>query len=303
MKTLLLLTAVCMLSACHTVEPGHVGVVTSWGATEKDTRGEGFGWVGIGTDVYDLSVQVQAVDFEKDNHITVLSRDRLRMGMDLAVQYRLNAADAPKVFQSFYNRSEEQETYSDRLVKPAVKEAIRDVVSHFEALEATQKRDQLSPKILEATRARIRALLVDADLPKDTIQVVGVQVTHIELPNKLRESIEAIQTAQNQAMQRQEEITVAKQEAERLRIEAEGKAAVAQIKAEQDAKVRLITAKSNAEANREVARSLTPQLLDLQRIEANKAILSSGSTSTIVLGGGGNTNTILDLGTLTKARK
>ena len=130
-----------------------------------------------------------------------------------------------------------------------------------------------------------------------------MQVTHIELPNKLRESIEAIQTAQNQAMQRQEEITVAKQEAERLRIEAEGKAAVAQIKAEQDAKVRLITAKSNAEANREVARSLTPQLLDLQRIEANKAILSSGSTSTIVLGGGGNTNTILDLGTLTKARK
>ena len=277
----------------HTVDSGHVGVATDWGTTESWTYHEGFHWIGFGTDVYDMTGQVQALDFVDEDHITVLSKDRLQMGMDLSVQYQLNRGTAPQVFRSFYDRENEVERYTNRVVEPASREAIRNVVSRLDALDAVQQRDHLGPRIRQAVRRSVADLLEDSGVPSYSIRIVGVQVRNITLPERLRESIARIQEAENQAMQRQQEIQVARQEAERNRIAAEGRARVSRINATRDAEVTRIRAEAESSANLLVSRSLTPAVLEARRIDAQRAILTNENTRTFLLGSGGNGQSML----------
>jgi regulator of protease activity HflC (stomatin/prohibitin superfamily) len=301
LRTLALAVALTAVgTGCNvTVEPGHVGVVTDWGDTQGWTYPEGFHWIApIGVNVYQLSTQVQSLDFIGPNHITVLSRDRLQMGMDLSVQYRLHGSEAPEIFRIFYDRSSGFERYTERVVQPSVREAIRDVVSRLDALDAVQQRDQLGLAIRVNIRTKIGNILQESGLPRHAIRIVGVQVRNIELPERLQESIAAIQQAENEALQRQQEIEVARQEAERNRIRAEGQAAVAQIEAERDARVQLTRARATAEANREVSASLTTQILELRRIEAQRDALTAPGNRTLVVGG--DSAPIIDLRAVTR---
>lgn len=301
MKNIISLIVCLFVFGCsYTVEPGNAGVVTDWGEVQDWTYDEGFHWVSPYYDVYEMSTQVKALDFSGDNHISVLSADRLEMGMDLSVQYRLHRGEAPSIFVTYYENN--QETYTSRVVEPAARGAIRDIISRMDAMETVQQRDQIGPRVQRSIVSHVEEALVAAELSPHAIRIVGVQVRNIRLPERLRESINAIQAAENQALQRTQEIEVARQEAEQARIVAEGVATAATIRAQNEAEVRIIAARSNAEANERIARSLTPQLLELQRIQAQRAILSSDNT-TLILGGGQNMTPILDLGNIAGSRR
>ena len=80
-------------------------------------------------------------------------------------------------------------------------------------------------------------------------------------------------------------------EAEEAKIKAEGQAEQARIKAQGTADAQLITATATAEANKKIANSLTPELIELRKIEAQEIFakkwngqepLITGASSTIV---------------------
>lgn len=296
------LIAILLFGCSHTVEPGTVGVVTNWGDVQSWTYPQGFHWIGVADDVYDLNIQVQSLEYSGQNHVSVLSSDRLEMGMDLSIQYRIHPSVAPQIFNLLYNKQEGRELYTSHIVEPAARGAIRDVVSGMAGLEVVQHRSRIGPDVNRLLQHNMRESLRNTGLPEYSITVVSVQVRNIRLPERLRTSIEAIQEAENQALQAQQETEVARQQATRNRITAEGAAAVSTIQAQNAAEVRLIEARSNAEANREISRSLSPELLELRRIDAQRAI-ASGSDRTLIIGGGSNMTPIIDLGAMHANRR
>lgn len=274
-----------------TIDPGHAGVVTDWGVVQPWTFNEGFHWLGFGKDVYLLNTQTQAVDFSEAESIQVLSRDRLPMSVELTIQYKLHdGSTLPKVFQTFYTGEEEH--YTERVIFPAARTAVRDVVSRLAAMEAVQQRDTLSASVRDRVAAEIGGILINSDVAPEAITIVGVQVRNISIPPRLQQSIERIQEAENAALERQQQIAVASQEAERARIEAEGRLAVARIDAQRAADATRIRAEGDADANRLVSQSLTPNLLRQQEIRAQMALAEHVQTVILGAGGGGNTTVI-----------
>ncbi len=280
-----------VFAGCTTVDPGHVGVVTQWGEVQDWTYPSGTHGSGPSQDVYQVNVQTQALDFSGADHITVLSKDRLDMNMEVTVQYALSRGRAiPAMFQQFFTGSEEH--YTERVVAPAAREAVRDVVSRMDAMDTVQHRNQIGPDILVALSAKVRGILRGSNVPEDALSIIGVQIRAIQLPQNLRQSIAAIQEQQNAVLARQQQIEVNRQEAEANRIRAEGAMAVVRIEAQQDADAARIRAEGQAEANRLMSASLSPQLLRQQEIAAQREL--ARHVQTIVMGGG-NTTTVLPL--------
>lgn len=285
-----ILIAAMFSSGCQwtQIDPGEVGVTTDWGKLTGWTYRSGFHFHAIGIDVFEMSTQVNALDMSGENHINALSRDRLPIGLDVTVQWQINPGQAPSIYENF------RDNIDDRLVIPAAREAIRDVMSQFDAEQAVQHRDQLAPRMTTSMRNAMSAVLHRSGMETYAVRVVGIQVRNIRLPPQIQESIQRIQHARNAAQQREQEIRVAQQEAQRAVAEAEGARRVALIAADQQAQVARrhaegqansirIQAEANAEANRAIAESLTPNLLRLRQIDAQRALAEH--VQTVVLGG------------------
>lgn len=289
MKNVFAIIALCMMTlGCNTtVEPGHTGVVTDWGEVQGWTYNEGFHWISPFHDVYELNVQTQALHFSEGSSIAVLSKDRLNMGVDVTVQYQLAVGDStPTMFQKFFTGEEEH--YTDRVIVPAVRTAVRDVVSRLDAMDAVQQRDTLSQQVSDRVTREVHNTLANSDVPGYAVHLVGVQIRNIGIPQRLQESIARIQQAENQALERQQQIAVASQEAERARIEAEGALTVARINAERTAESRRISAQGTADANRLISASITPNLLRQQQIQAQMKLAEH--VQTVIMGGGSGSN-------------
>lgn len=264
---------------CHTVEPGHVGVAVNWGKVEPWCYSEGYHGISPFTDVYDISVRTQQTEWSGPEAIGVLSSDQLTILLDVTVQYHLNPGQAAAVYRTFGAE------YSNTVVIPAARAAIRDAVNAYTAIDAVSSRDELPRKMVALARARVGALLQSRRLPIWAVSVDDLVIRDIALPQSLQASIASVQQQRQRGEERRQAIATARQEADRARIEAEGAARVAQINAERDALVLGISARATALANREVSASLTREVLELRRIEATRSVLSSAATRTVITDG------------------
>lgn len=280
MKKLLLILAVLSFGCSTTVEPGTVGVAVDWGTTQDWTYPEGFHWVGFGVDVYEMNTQLQSYtmgDGEgEDRAIQCRTSDNLNVGVDVSVQFSLHEHTAPIVYRKLGT------DYTGTVVYPSLRSAVRDAVAEFPAMEAVARRDRLGERMKELMRQLLTETLSSNGVPTYAIRIDNVLLRNVELPQELAESIARVQQQRNAAAERAQAIETARQEAERARIEAEGSARVAQIRAEQAASVRLIEARAESDSNLMVSRSITPQVLELKRIEAQRALLSNDNTRLVI---------------------
>jgi len=187
--------------------------------------------------------------------ISVLDKRGLTVDIDIAVQYRLKAESAPATIEKWGSGWEE------KIINSKVREVVRDVVGQYTAEQLPEMRN----KIAGAIEAKVRQS-IDA-LPSQPVVLASVELRTINLPPKIKDQIERVQIAKQDVtiaeqekekakQQAQKAAEVAKGEAERNRIEAQGEADKIRIEAEEQAK-----------ANELISRSLTPQLLQLEQIK------------------------------------
>lgn len=272
---LLLTTAAC---DCSTVEAGNVGVETDWGRVTGTTYGEGLHVLPATYDIHEMSVRLQNLE-EAD--VQCRSKDNVLVEADITVSYALNRNAAPKVFKSL------GDGYAETVIMPATRSTVRDEVAKVEALLVAQARGSLEDAITRQLRANVRTTLRNQRLPVDAIQINSVQLRNAGLPRSLTESIESIQRQRNQALEREQAYRTTQQEAARLRVEAEGRNAVALLNAQAEAERMRISGESQAAFNRTLSASLTPGLIELRRIEAQRAIVSNPNAHLVVVGGEG----------------
>jgi len=278
-KRAVIVAVLAMVGGCTTVEAGHVGVATKFGKVEGYTFSEGFHWKDPLVSVVQLSYQTQLIDLTSERRVQVLSKDQLPIVVEASVQYHLNEGQAPGVYRFF------GEDYDRRVVYPAVRSAIRDGVAGFEAVELVRSREALAQNIRRLLRREVADLLERRGIPRFSVQIDGMLLRNVELPPSIQESIASVQRQRARSAEREQAINTSMQEAEKLRIEAEGRAKALQIEAE-----------AQAEANRTISQSLSPQVLKIRSIEASERVLTSEGNRVILLPSSGQNPLLLNLG-------
>jgi prohibitin 1 len=243
----LVLFAVLALVAANSVacvHTGHVGVVTVFGRVTGRTMGEGIHLVNPVARVHELNIKTQEVK----ERASVPSREGLIMGLEASVLYHLDPSRAAEVLQKVGT------TYSDVLLVPNLRSAMRAVTaSNMASALYSDARDAIARQILTDLQNQVQ--------PRGIV-VENVLLRDLQLPETLKQAIEAKQQAQQEAQRMEFVLQRERQEAERKRVEAAG------IKDFQDI----------------VTQGISDKLLEWKGIEATMELARSGNSKIVVIG-------------------
>ncbi len=189
------------------------------------------------------------------NAISVLDARGLPVSIDLTVQYKLAPETAPQTIATWGL------AWEDKIINPVVRDVTRNVVGQYPAEELPVKRNEIAVKIEQGIRTNIDAQ------PGQPVKLLTVQLRNIILPQKIKDQIERVQIAKQEAERTKYEVERANQEAKKAAALATGQANARKIKAQGQANAIKIEADANAYANIEIAKSITPNLLKLRQIE------------------------------------
>jgi regulator of protease activity HflC (stomatin/prohibitin superfamily) len=215
--------------------------------TDEPALGEGFHIIAPWNKVYIYNVKQQEV-FE--SKMQVLSSNGLEISLDISVLYQ------PKIEELGLLHKTKGENYLNIIIIPQIRAVARSVVGRYtpEQLYST-KRDAIQNEIYEETQKVVE---------NQYVQLNAVLVRDVTLPIAIREAIERKLNQEQEALEYEFRIEKAKQEAERQRIDAEGKAT----------------------ANRILSASLTQKILQEKGIEATIKLSESSNSKVIVIGSG-----------------
>ncbi|MFD1096018.1 prohibitin family protein [Salegentibacter chungangensis] len=233
-----------------TINSGEAGVLykTFGGGvvTDEPPLSEGFHLVAPWNRVFVYEVRQQSIDEE----MRVLSSNGLEIKLDASVWFQPSYEDLGKLHK------EKGDEYIRRLLQPAVRSAARAVVGRYnpEQLYAS-KREAIQNEIFEETQIL---------LEEQYVQVNEVLVRDVSLPSTIKDAIERKLRQEQESLEYEFRLTKAEQEAERQRIDAEGK----------------------ARANRILSESLTDKVLKEKGIQATVELAKSPNAKTVIIGSG-----------------
>jgi regulator of protease activity HflC (stomatin/prohibitin superfamily) len=205
------------LSSVKQIEPGDVGVQKLFGKVNKNILESGLNIINplvevvtfdVRTQNYTMSAVHDEGDKTGDDAIRVLSADGLEVVIDLTVLYKVVPTEAPRIL------SEIGTDYRDIIVRPICRTKIRDNAVYYDAVALySTKRDEFQSRIFKTIEDdfKIRGLILEQLL-----------VRNITLPESVKAAIESKINAEQDAQKMTFVLQKATQEAERLRVEAQG---------------------------------------------------------------------------------
>lgn len=236
-------------SLTFTINAGERGVIfhTFGGGLDKEyVYNQGFHvkWPWDKIFIYDVKIK------EASSTMQVLSKNGLTIKTDLS--YRFKPSDE----QIGYLHDEIGPGYHDRIILPEIRSATREVIGKYlpEELYST-KREAIQEEIYSRTQEKLNEKYIVLD---------AILIREVELPAKLQAAIERKLEQEQAALEYEYKLQRAQQEAERQRIEAEGKAT----------------------ANNIINASLTDKILKEKGIEATERLANSTNAKVIVVGSG-----------------
>ena len=272
-SALLVVALLALVSASVVVIPaGHVGVQVLFGRVQPTALTEGIQLINPLVDVVKMSVRTETYTMsatgaegavQGDDSIQALSADGLLMPLDITIAYRLVGGDAPLVYRNI------GADYVDKIIRPASRTAVREAIAGFTAQEAySTKREALPQTMHDLLTQRMSALLKQREDFKGATGFIVDQVMlrKIQLPDKVKNAIEAKLEAAQQSEQMEFVLQKERQEAERKRIEAKGVSDFQTI----------------------VSQSINANLLQWKGIEATETLAKSPNAKVVVIGAGRN---------------
>jgi regulator of protease activity HflC (stomatin/prohibitin superfamily) len=247
-----------IFSCVSQVGAGEVGVQVLFGSVQDGVLKSGLNFVNPMVSVEAMDIRTQAYTMSSvqdegqqsgDDAISTLSSDGLTLKLDLTVWYRLNEGDAPQVYRTIGT------DYVEKIVRPAVRTAIRDVSVGYSATDIYSiKREDFVREVTKNLEAAFngRGVILER-----------VLLRNVELPEKVRAAIDEKIASEQRAQQMVYVLQKEKQEAERKRVEAQG----------------------ISDYNRIVSQSITDQVLQLKGIEATLELAKSSNSKMVIMNG------------------
>lgn len=244
-----LILLIVLFKSFVTIHSGEAGVLYerfNGGVNTEEVLGEGFHLVAPWNQVFVYEVRQQ----EAHENMAVLSSNGLEIALDLSLWFKPANVDL-----GFLHKTK-GENYLDRVVKPAARSATRSVVGRYTPEQIySSKRDVIQEEIFLETKKI---------LDKQYVQLNEVLVRDVTLPTTIKEAIERKLKQEQESLEYEFRLQKATKEAEKQKIEAEGKAA----------------------ANRILNASLTDKILKEKGIQATLELAKSPNAKTVVIGGG-----------------
>lgn len=212
---------------------GERGVVLNFGAVQPLVRGEGLHFR------IPIMQQVIPIDVKvqkASTDATASSSNLQEVSSTVAINFHIIPDKANIVYQTIGLE------FKERIIDPAVQEVVKAVSARYTAEDLITKRSAVS----DAMKSTLTERLLMHNIAVDAFSIVGFSFSKIYM-----DAIESKQTAEQLAMKAQRDL-------ERIKIEAEQK---------------ITSAKAEAEALRLQRENISPDLIELRKIEANlKAI-------------------------------
>ena len=246
----IIIVIIVLAKSAVTIGPGQAGVLyktfDNGVVTDKPPMGEGFHIVAPWNKVFVYEVRQQEI-LEKMN---VLSSNGLDIKLEASVWFQPDFNNLGKLHQ------EKSEMYKERVLLPAIRSAARSVVGRYTPEQLySSKRDAIQQEIFEETKKIVE---------DQYIQLNEVLVRDVTLPPTIKDAIERKLKQEQESLEYEFRLVTAAKEAEKVVIEAQGK----------------------ADANKILSASLTKEILQDKGIDATIKLSESQNSKVIVIGSG-----------------
>jgi regulator of protease activity HflC (stomatin/prohibitin superfamily) len=241
---------VLLAKSAVTIDSGHAGVVHETlgeGVNPNiDALGPGFHIIAPWNRVIDYETRQQ----EMPEKMSVLSSNGLDIKLDASVLYEPDFKNLGRL------HNQKGIEYKNRVLQPAIRSAARSVVGRYTPEQLySSKRDAIQDEILEETKKIVEPQF---------IQINDILIRDVTLPPTIKEAIERKLKQEQESLEYEFRLVTAAKEAEKVIIEAEGK----------------------AESNRILSASLTDKILQDKGIDATMKLAESPNSKVIVIGSG-----------------
>src|ERR1700676_1135335 len=263
------------------IEAGHVGVEINLagkqrGASEIPVR---TGWVvysPLSTQIIEFPTYVQTVKWTKDTNeghpvneeMGFNSKEGMEIFVDVSLSYGIEAAKAPDFYVKY--RLADMESFTHGILRDVVRNSLNEVASTYVVEDIYGEK---KAEFLGKVQGKIEQKMSPVGVSVQQFGFIGAP----RVPPVIATAITAKAQAIQQAERARNELATTQAEAAKKIAEAEG-----------DAKSLVTRAQGEADANRIRQNSLTPQLLELRRIENNRALIDkwNGALPTVQSGQG-----------------
>ncbi len=229
------------------VGAGERGVVLNFGAVQPQVLGEG---LHFRIPIMQRIVSMDVKVQKATTDVAAASSNLQDVSSTVAINYHVIPDKANIVYQTLGIH------FKERIIDPAVQEVVKAVSARYSAEELITKRAAVS----DAMKATLTERLMQHSIAVDAFSIVGFSFSKIFMA-----AIEDKQTAEQLALKAERDLA-------RIKVEAEQ---------------RITTARAEAESLRLQRANISPDLIELRRIEANlKAIEKWNGILPHVTGGG-----------------
>ncbi|BAZ37069.1 band 7 protein [Calothrix sp. NIES-4101] len=211
------------------VNAGERGVLMKFGEVQEKILGEGLHLViPIVNTVKKLSIRVQKQEISAE----ASSKDLQEVYTDVALNWHLLPEEVNLIFQEIGDEIQ----VIDKIISPAVEEVLKAVMAKYTAEEIITKRGEVKDGVDNLLVARLTHYHIVID---------DISLVHVHFSERFSDAVEAKQIAEQDAK----------------------KAEFIAIKAIKEAEAKVNLAKGEAEAQRLIKETLTPDIIRKQTIE------------------------------------
>src|SRR5258707_9457131 len=264
------------------IEAGHVGVEINLagkqrGASEIPVR---TGWVvysPLSTQIIEFPKYVQTVKWTKDTNeghpineeMGFNSKEGMEIFVDVSLSYAIEPTKVPDFYVKY--RIGDMEVFTHGILRDVVRNSLNEVASTYVVEDIYGEK---KAEFLRNVQTKIEQKMSPVGVSVQQFGFIGAP----RVPTVIATAITAKAQAIQQAERARNELQTTQAEAAKKIAEAEG-----------DAKSLVTRAQGEADANRIRQNSLTPQLLELRRIENIRAQIDkwNGQLPTVQTGQGG----------------
>src|SRR6266404_4193180 len=238
------------------------------------------GWVvysPLSTQIIEFPTFVQTVKWTKDTNeghplneeMGFNSKEGMEIFVDVSLSYAIDPLKAPDFYVKY--RLADMDSFTHGILRDVVRNSLNEVASTYVVEDIYGEK---KAEFLGKVQTKIEQKMSPVGVSVQQFGFIGAP----RVPSVLATAITAKAPAIQQAERARNELQTTQAEAAKKIAEAEG-----------DAKSLVTRAQGEADANRIRQNSLTPQLLELRRIENNRAMIDkwNGQMPTVQTGQGG----------------
>jgi regulator of protease activity HflC (stomatin/prohibitin superfamily) len=248
--------ALIVVVSCFTYVPvGNTGVVKTLGAPRGKTFNNGLHLkVPFLQSVEMVNNQIQKLEVDAN----AVSKDLQAVTSRIAVNFSVNKGASVDIVRDIG-----AQLYMDKILAPAVQESVKSVTAKYTAEGLITERAKVGAEIAKGLEEKVSSY---------GIEVKEFNIVNFDFSEAFNRAIEEKQVAQ-------QELIRVKTEAEQQVVQAEAKAKAAEAEAE----AILVKAEAQAQANRKLAESLTPNLVEYEKIQKWDGVLPKVSGGSAIV--------------------